>query len=41
MNPSVNNPLTLPSLPLASRSALPSCAAIYFVLEGDRIFIQE
>lgn len=32
------NPLTLPSLPLASRSVLPACAAIYFVLdEADRI----
>jgi len=28
------NPLTLPSLPLAQRRSLPSCPAIYFVLEG-------
>lgn len=37
MKQTVINPLTLPSLPLANRSALPSCAAIYFVLEGDHI----
>lgn len=37
MDLAVINPLTLPSLPLGSRSALPSCAAIYFALEGDRI----
>lgn len=37
MDLAVINPLTLPSLPLANRSALPSCAAVYFVLEGDRI----
>lgn len=31
------NPLALPSLPLCDRTALPSCPAIYFVLEGDRV----
>jgi hypothetical protein len=28
---------TLPSLPLASRSGLPACPAVYFALEGDHI----
>jgi excinuclease UvrABC nuclease subunit len=37
MNPTVINPLALPSLPLANRSTLPSCPAVYFVLEGDRV----
>jgi CopG-like RHH_1 or ribbon-helix-helix domain, RHH_5 len=37
MNPTAINPLTLPSLPLANRSALPPCPAVYFVLEGDRV----
>ena len=36
MNPTIN-PLALPSLPLADRSQLPSCSAIYFALEGDCI----
>ena len=31
------DPLTLPSLSLANRSALPSCPAVYFALEGDRV----
>ncbi len=29
--------LTLPSLPLANRSELPKCAAIYFVLKGQTV----
>ncbi|MEG4121826.1 hypothetical protein QUA43_30695 [Microcoleus sp. N9_B4] len=37
MNPATINPLTLPSLSLANRSTLPSCPAVYFVLEGDRV----
>lgn len=31
------NPLTLPSLPLSERKQLPSCSAIYFVMQGDHI----
>ncbi|BAZ36703.1 XRE family transcriptional regulator (plasmid) [Calothrix sp. NIES-4101] len=31
------DPLTLPSLPLGERKQLPSCPAIYFVMESDRI----
>jgi excinuclease UvrABC nuclease subunit len=27
----------LPSLPLANRSGLPTCPAVYFALEGDRV----
>jgi hypothetical protein len=37
MNPATINPLTLPSLSLINRSALPPCPAVYFVLEGDRV----
>lgn len=37
MNPTTINPLVLPSLSLANRSALPSCPAIYFALENDRV----
>lgn len=37
MNPTTVNPLALPSLPLASRSGLPTCPAVYFALEGDRV----
>lgn len=29
------DPLTLPSLPLSERKQLPSCSAIYFVMQGD------
>ena len=31
------NPLTLPSLPLSERKHLPSCPAIYFVMQDDRV----
>jgi predicted GIY-YIG superfamily endonuclease len=31
------NPLELPSLPLNERSNLPSCPAIYFVMQGKRV----
>ncbi len=37
MNTSTIDPLTLPSLPLAERSQLPNCPAIYFVLAEERI----
>ncbi|MEG4964192.1 MULTISPECIES: GIY-YIG nuclease family protein [unclassified Microcoleus] len=37
MNPVTVDPLTLPSLPLANRSALPPCPAVYFALEGDHV----
>jgi hypothetical protein len=37
MNPTTINPLALPSLSLANRSALPTCPAVYFALEGDRV----
>lgn len=37
MNVAEINPLTLPSLPLSERKQLPSCSAIYFVMQGDRI----
>jgi len=37
MNPATINPLTLPSLSLINRSALPPCPAVYFVREGDRV----
>ena len=37
MNLAAINPLDLPSLSLAERKNLPDCAAIYFVMEGDRI----
>jgi len=37
MNPLGIDFSTLPSLPLASRSGLPTCPAVYFVMEGDRI----
>ena len=35
MNVAEINPLTLPSLPLSERKQLPSCSAIYFVMQGD------
>ncbi|MEG3844341.1 hypothetical protein [Microcoleus sp. herbarium14] len=35
MNPKTIKPLTLLSLPLADRSQLPACPAVYFVLDGD------
>lgn len=37
MNLAAINPLDLPSLSLAERKNLPDCAAIYFVMDGDRI----
>ena len=37
MNPPTVDPFTLPSLPLANRSELPNCPAIYFVLNGDAV----
>lgn len=37
MNPSSIDPLALPSLSLAARSALPTCPAVYFVLEGNQV----
>ena len=37
MNPLGIDFSTLPSLPLASRSGLPTCPAVYFALEGDRV----
>jgi hypothetical protein len=37
MNLATINPLTLPSLSLANRSALPPCPAVYFALEGDHV----
>lgn len=37
MNPLGIDFSTLPSLPLASRSALPPCPAVYFVLEGNHV----
>ncbi|MEG4319699.1 MULTISPECIES: GIY-YIG nuclease family protein [unclassified Microcoleus] len=37
MNPKTIKPLTLPSLPLADRSQLPVCPAVYFVLDGDAV----
>jgi len=37
MNLATINPLTLPSLSLANRSALPPCLAVYFALEGDHV----
>ncbi|MEG4807407.1 GIY-YIG nuclease family protein [Microcoleus sp. F8-D3] len=37
MNPTAINPLTLPSVPLANRSELPKCPAIYFVLEAQKV----
>jgi hypothetical protein len=37
MNPTTINPLALPSLSLANRSALPPCPAIYFALEDDHV----
>ena len=37
MNPETVDPLTLPSLPLATRAELPNCPAIYFVLNGDAV----
>ncbi|WP_293336672.1 hypothetical protein [Microcoleus sp. CAWBG58] len=35
MNPKTIKPLTLPSLPLADRSQLPVCPAVYFVWDGN------
>jgi excinuclease UvrABC nuclease subunit len=35
MNTNNIDPLTLPSLPLKERSSLPSCSAIYFVMDGN------
>ncbi|MEO0844027.1 MAG: GIY-YIG nuclease family protein [Cyanobacteria bacterium J06643_5] len=35
MNVAEINPLTLPSLSLNERKQLPSCSAIYFVMQGD------
>lgn len=37
MNPSTINLLALPSLPLTSRSTLPTCPAVYFVLSDDHV----
>ena len=37
MNPSNIDFSALPSLPLTSRSGLPTCPAVYFALEGDRV----
>ncbi|MFB2976556.1 hypothetical protein [Microseira sp. BLCC-F43] len=37
MNLETVDPLTLPSLPLATRAELPNCPAIYFVLNGDAV----
>jgi hypothetical protein len=37
MNPLGIDFSTLPSLPLASRSGLPTYPAVYFALEGDRV----
>jgi len=37
MNPLGIDFSTLPSLPLAGRSGLPTCPAVYFALEGDRV----
>ncbi len=37
MNVAEINPLSLPSLPLSERKHLPSCPAIYFVMQGDHI----
>jgi excinuclease UvrABC nuclease subunit len=37
MNVAEIDPLTLPSLPLSEQKHLPSCSAIYFVMQGDRV----
>ena len=37
MNTNTIDPLTLPSLPLAERSQLPKCSAVYFVTKDDCI----
>jgi hypothetical protein len=37
MNPPNIDISALPSLPLANRSGLPTCPAVYFALEGDRV----
>lgn len=36
-NPSTVNPLTLPSLPLECRKALPKCAGIYFAIDSEEV----